>query len=195
MSTFTESLSTFNDVATLQGGAGGALTNDFAEVGSNGALGSGFYLHFPNVTLPAGATITSATITLTTHESGSARSSLDAKVQIDLAANPSRPTSANWFSGHPHTSGSGTNWTIPSIAGGAPDTAVNTPDQSDLVQEVINLGGWASGNNMNFFIEWGGSTVVLRQFDATDAGKSPMLTINYTTPGGGSGSAAFLMFV
>lgn len=134
-------------------------------------------LRFLNVTIPPGSTITAATLTLNlinaTYD--------DPDVTITAEANISPATfttAASDISSRTDTTAS-VNWNANNIGLGQKPT----PDLSTLVQEVINLSGWASGNAMAFFIKGNNVDSTLR-WTAFDEGTDPPaeLAVTYTPP-------------
>ena len=138
-------------------------------------------LRFLNVTIPPGSTITAATLTLnlinTTYD--------DPDVTITAEANVSPATfttAASNISSRTDTTAAVV-WNAGNIGLGQKPT----PDLSALVQEVIGLSGWASGNAMAFFIKGNNVNSTLR-WSAFDEGTDPpaTLAITYTPPAAGS---------
>ena len=108
-------------------------------------------LRYNNITIPQGATITNAYLQFTANKNGSGNVSLRVRgndvdnavtfssVNGDVFTNRAR-TTANviWTPG---------NWSI-----GNSGQAQRTPDISSVVQEVIDRGGWQSGNSLALLI-------------------------------------------
>ncbi|MFW9899899.1 MAG: hypothetical protein ACFFDY_01270 [Candidatus Thorarchaeota archaeon] len=53
------------------------------------------------------------------------------------------------------------------------DTAYDSPDIKTIIQEIVNRGGWASGNDIQILVmENGSSTGAFRSFSNIDRGAS-----------------------
>lgn len=149
-------------------------------------------LRFTNLAVPQGATIASAYIQFTTDSSpvnsaGNATFTITGE-DVDDAATF---TSTNFdMTGRADTSAT-VNWTgIPAWSTGGdagPDQL--TPDIGTIVQEIVNRGGWASGNDMVFVLT--GANTQHREAESFDGVSADVaiLTINYTVtippPSGG----------
>jgi RHS repeat-associated protein len=106
-------------------------------------------LHFGGLSVPAGSTITSAALTLTSDASASA---YDATLVTGEAADNAGDFTSDTFTtfnARTRTSAS-VSWTPTAWTSG---TSYTSPDISSVVQEVVNRSGWASGNALNLF--WG----------------------------------------
>jgi type IV pilus assembly protein PilY1 len=135
-------------------------------------------IRFQNVTVPQGATITSANLEFEVDSTNSTSTSLTIKAQAD--DNPSTFTSANDdITSRPTTTAS-TSW--PSVPNNAVNQKLSSPDLRTVVQEVVNRAGWSSGNAMAFIIT-GSGTKNVESFDS-EPGAAPILRITYssTTP-------------
>ena len=135
-------------------------------------------LRFNNVSVPAGATITGATIRFTVDEADQDPTSTT--IYGEQNAAPATFSGANNISGRSRTSAS-TAWNdIPAWNSvGASGADQTTPDLAAIVQEIIGLGGWSSGNSMAFILEgWGERTA--ESFDGSP-GSAAVLTIDYVT--------------
>jgi len=107
-------------------------------------------IRFTNITVPAGATIISAHLKLT-----SARNCWGNQFVIRLKgesnAAPAQFSTAADFNGRVRTANA-IDWNVdPNLwfAG----TQYISPDIKDVIQEITDLGGWASGNNLALFCE------------------------------------------
>jgi len=108
-------------------------------------------LRFLDLTIPAGAVITSAYVQFTTKEAKSE------PTQLTIAGNDTDnaatfKTTANSISNRPRT-------TATAVWAPVPWTTVNeagpnqrTPDLSSIVQEIVSRPGWSSGNAMVFVV-------------------------------------------
>lgn len=138
---------------------------------------------FRNLSIPQGATITSAYIQFTTDETNSGTTNLT--IRGEDTNNAGTFTSANNnISSRSLTSASVawnniTAWNSVGEAG----TSQRTPDLSTIVQEIVNRNGWASGNNLAMIINGSGERTA-EAYDGSSS-KAPQLVVNYTSNGGG----------
>lgn len=133
---------------------------------------------FQNVNIPAGATITSATLEVFSNSGGDTSFSVDLTAQD--ADNPATfATTANNLTSRPITSAQ-TLWSTGLVTYTVGQSLVS-PNFASSIQEVIDRGGWASGNSL----------VVLTTFNSGDKGifkrsgsttYAPRLHISYTVP-------------
>jgi hypothetical protein len=135
-------------------------------------------LRFNGITIPAGATITNAFIQFTSGAVNTATASLTIKGQ-KIANAPLFTKTKNNVSGRTKTT-AGASW-IPAswLSNGAVGTAQKTPELKGIVQEIVNISGWKSGNSMVFILTGTGTrTAKAYERSSTDAAK---LYIEYTT--------------
>jgi RHS repeat-associated protein len=154
----------------------------------NGGDTSGSYtgLRFTNVTIPAGATITSAhlevysvqdqwigvNLVLAAEAAGNSptfSASHKPSQRVLTAAQVSHSSSTQWLA----------------------NTWYSLDEMAGVVQEVVNRGDWASGNSLSIILKGTGSAYgrkFVRSFDGS-AANAPKLVITYTTPGGWVGGA------
>ncbi len=142
--------------------------------GSNQRVG----MRWTNVTIPKGATVSRAYMQFESKETQSEVTNL--LIQGLAVDNPTTFTSANGnVSTRPRTSASATwspvPWTVLAEAG--PNE--RTPDLSAIIQEIVNRGGWASGNALAIIITGTGHRTA-RAWDSKPAG-APLLHVEYTT--------------
>lgn len=159
-------------------------TNDlYVENYTYGDYTVGF--RFTTIAVPQGATINSADLnldvgTLNTQPTG------DTLVADDVDDAPAFTASDTPRGITPTTASV-------SITGGI-SVGINTFDVTAIVQEIVNRGGWASGNDMRFTIQHAASTSGSWWINSTDsAGTDPELEIDYTE--GGGQNSAFLQFM
>jgi hypothetical protein len=135
-------------------------------------------LRFNRITIPAGVTITNAYLQFTSTSAGSGTTKLTIKGQ-KISNAPVFTTSKNNVSGRTKTSAS-VSWAPASwLTAGAAGTAQKSPDLKSIVQEIVNLSGWTSGNSMVFIISGTGTrTAGAYEKSAQNAAK---LIIEYTT--------------
>jgi len=158
--------------------------SDGARVGNAGAdydMG----MRFTNVTIPVGATITSAVVEvfMKWQAGGDDIITLFRGCDEDNAATfgttdrPSQRASTTAV----------VNRTYTDAADWSDESWLSLDDCTDVVQEIIDRAGWASGNAMAFVFENNGSASTNRwqfhdyNYGSTNAAK---ITINYTTGGG-----------
>ncbi len=150
-------------------------------------------LRFTNVTVPSGATINSADLRFYITSSSGSTDSVNSVITVyaDVSANrqaafsdSSHPPSSNW-----------TNSTASTQENGLTTTGYHTVDVSSIIEELIALGGWASGDDIRFSLDpqangsdtyWG---VNVSDYDADTSAELADLTIDYTeAASGGIGS-------
>jgi hypothetical protein len=115
-------------------------------------------MRFLNVTIPNAATIDSANITLTCRNA-SALVTVNSVIHGELAANATAfSTIANYQSrrgtvvgGADNSNITTNNVTWDNIGAWVVDTEYTSPDITTVIQEIVNQGGWVSGNNLVIF--------------------------------------------
>lgn len=143
---------------------------------------SGYY--FGNVTVPQGATITSATFE---GYALSGTQNLVATVvgnDVDNANNFATEADVN---GRTQTTAS-VNWTSQPLTSSAYNTS---PDISTVVQEIVDRAGWSSGNAMVILVKGRSNGSVQSAFFAgyeTSPSQAAILNISYSAGGGGGGT-------
>lgn len=164
-----------------------ASSDDAAQVGSTvtltgtsiGLYGTTYYsgLRFQNVTIPKGATITNAYITLINSPDDDPKLDIYAEATDDATT---FTTASNNISGRTRTTAK-TNWNVTNLGAW---TTNNTPDIKSVIQEITDRSGWSSGNDLNIIFV--GLASCIYSFSAYDIGTNyPAITIEYTTEGGG----------
>lgn len=118
----------------------------------NGTLNLG--VRFSAVNIPAGATILSAKITFQAAASDSA-TTVNLKIVGELNATPAAFSTYADFMGRSQTTAF-VNWS--SVAAWTAGTDYDTPDITAIIQEIVDLGGWAALNNLCLFVLNNGST-------------------------------------
>ncbi len=156
-------------------GAGAVTLTDEIKLTAATAWGG---LFLPNVTIPAGSTINSATwfyeAAATTHDDSAFTLYAQA---ADTAAAFS--TTASDISGRSRT---GAN--VSDSATGIGNTAYRSVTITTLIAEVAGRGGWVSGNNMALIIDaTTGIDLWIRSYDS--GGHVWYVEIDYTAPGSG----------
>jgi hypothetical protein len=141
-----------------------------------------------NVTVPSGATISAATLSL--YYTGT-KTATNYTIHGNNVANPSTlSTTTSYISGLAQTSQSAS-WTT-AITNGQFNSS---PDISSIVTALIALGGWASGNAMLFIFngsEIATSAAVWEAYDGSPS-EAEELSITYTSVGSGAGSQLLTM--
>jgi hypothetical protein len=137
-------------------------------------------LRFNGVTVPKGATVTSAFIQFTVDEISTGTCKLTIKGENADNAQAFGTARKN-VSGRSRTSASVSwnpaNWTTTGAAG----TAQRTADLKGIVQEIINRAAWSSSNSMVFIISGSGKRTAEAYNESPS--KAALLTIVYTIPG------------
>lgn len=145
---------------------------------------SGF--RFPNVTIPQGATINSATFHYTAFDTDSTNPPNVVIFAEDIDDSPTFTTTGSdspdtvAFGGSRATTTTGVAWPL-SAGGQILNTATSSPDISSVIQEVIDRPGWSSGNALSILIGPGDQ---IDNFNARNATSSAALIINYTADTG-----------
>jgi len=131
-------------------------------------------MRIPGVSIPVGATIKSATLTLTSSTADFTYS--DFTIRGEAVDNAAAYTAApNDISSRNLTVAS-TQW-VPD--GWAAASTQVSPDITDIVQEIIEVSGWAQNNPVNLIIT--GTDDSNREVDAFESGLAvaPLLTVDY----------------
>ena len=131
-------------------------------------------MRFTNVHIPKGAVITSAYLTLVAYSSRTASGSV--KIKGEASDNAATFTTASDFYARSRTS-QYVNWSLPSTSAG---TSYDTPDISNIIQEIVNRPGWSPGNALVIFIERDvlGDYREWYSYDGS-AGNAPRLTVTF----------------
>ena len=158
---------------------------EFFNMSRDGAAYWAGGLRFRNVTIPQGATINSATLEIELLVVGS----IDATNSVltfgaDVGANRNDAFSNS------HIPPS-TNWTLSTASASINGLSVERKqvDVTDIVQEMVDLAGWTSGDNIAFGIKMDGSdtywSVRVADYDADTLATVATLEIDYTEAGSG----------
>jgi len=133
-------------------------------------------LRFTNVTIPRGVTITSAYLRGKSEENNTD----DVYLKIYGIDEDNTADFSSTQIGRAKTTAA-IDWDMTSVT---EDTTYTSPDIKNIVQEIIDRDGWASGNAMGFYIEDDGSAIYNYYifYDYEDGqSNSFYLEINYTT--------------
>ena len=115
-------------------------------IGNNGTYAFGGFFYFANVSIPPGATISSAKLQLRSYAALSG-ATCKAKIYLEDADSPSPPSSYADFNGRSLTSA--VDWTLPSMSNA---TWYDSPDISSILQAVIDRLGWSENNTIGIQI-------------------------------------------
>ncbi len=142
------------------------------DLGDKQAIG----IRFQSITIPQFSTINSAFIDFTVDETDSIPTSLRIFGE-DIDTSPQFTTGSGNITGRTPTSAS-VDWdSLPAWnTVGATET---TPDLAAILQEIVNRGGWASGNAASFIIVGTGERTA-ESFDGS--GMEPVLRVDFTPP-------------
>lgn len=136
-------------------------------------------VRFQSIGIPQGATITSAYIQFTADADDDGSTSLTIYGEDENDAD-SYSSSDDDITDRDRTSAS-VNW---SPGDWDTDDTYNTPEIKTLVQEIVNRGGWSSGNDMAFIIKPNSGERDAYSYDQSTS-KAPLLYVEYQTSGGG----------
>jgi hypothetical protein len=173
-------------VFTIQSGADDVYEDNGIDPASNHSF-FGFWnglnetsgLRFSNVTIPKGATISNAFLTLRAMADDDS-SSTSARVRGIAADNATAFTSASRPSQGPFTSAT-VAWTSGPWSAGTNQTS---PNLASVIQEITSRPNWVSGNALALSILNNGTTENSdRGFFQYEAGSPATLTITFTTEG------------
>lgn len=144
-------------------------------VGQDGENQSHAGFRFPNVTIPQGAPILSASIAL--YKDSDVFEACTLRIYGNDADNATAPATAAQADSLALT-GEYLDWAIPDGNSGSPYT---TPDLTVIVQEIVDRPGWASGNAMQFLLKSIAQTShrVFRTYDFTGSTWDPVVTITF----------------
>ena len=138
---------------------------DFVRFGDYSANNLGCFIRFPSVTIPQGYTITSAFVRFTAHSDLSA-TTCNAKIYFNDHDDAVAPTTYSQFWALDLTTES-VDWDA--IAGWTDGTTYDSPSLVDALQEVVDRGGFSSGNAVMLVIHDNSSTGnAYRNFSSVD---------------------------
>lgn len=150
-------------------------------VGNESALGEiRAFVRFPNVPIPSGSTIQSASLTF--RAKGTVAGNPSVRVYFNSVDNATAPTSKAEADLKTLTTNNSGVWNVDNsaIAG----TVITSPDITLALQEVINRGGWFSGNALMAIIKpetISGDNYQTLASEEDTLYASPQLNIEYTT--------------
>lgn len=142
-------------------------------------------MRWPNVTIPQGSTINSATLTITVVNTSF--DDPDVNIYGQAADNAAAFAATNNNVSSRTSTTAVVTWTASSIGAGAK----NAPDLKTVVEEIVGRAGWSSGNALALIV-WGRSGASLLRWNQYDNGSgAASLNIDYTEPPAGSGQPAW----
>lgn len=162
-----------------------SLTSGDYEISADGGVAQHFGLRFLNLTIPAGATIQSAYFRFTANTTISAGT-----VNIDIYGNDvDDATTFTTTNGDISTRTRTTATVVFTVGACAPNTIYSTGDVKTIIQEIVDRGGWASGNDMAFMFIAPNNTTTYATYVSYNGQpfSSAMLHIEYTTSSGPAG--------
>jgi len=130
-------------------------------------------LRFTGVHIPRGAKINRAYLTLVA--SDTLTGTCIATIQGEASDNPSTFSTYSDYANRPRTNAY-VQWSMPNTTEG---TAYNSPDISNIIQEIVNRAGWQPGNALVIFISGGASVRTWYSYDYS-AQKAAKLTVDFT---------------
>jgi|GEM_PF-6466093 len=156
----------------------GTWYNAELEIGNTDFGAENGYLRWRNVTIPNGATITSAYVTLSKWSDITENLSLQIKgIDEDNTADFTNDASSR------SQTTAYVNWAI--STDWSADTEKTSPDIKTVIQEIIDRAEWSSGNSLAIRVNDNGSSAGnYGQFNAypDESSLAPQLTINYNDP-------------
>ena len=130
-----------------------ALTSGDLNLAVDGTRAQLVGLRFPNLPIPAGATIQNAWLQFMTDEVDSSTVTPNLTIQIEATANPGTFTAASNNLGSRPRSGTSVAWSPPGwLLVREAGAAQRTPNLAALVREAVTRSGWVPGNAIVFFV-------------------------------------------
>ena len=174
MTTLTRSVSASNDDAQETGGTMNLAASNLNASSATQGIG----LRFTNITIPANATINSATLTL--NITSTSYDSPDVVIRGSGEADSTTFTATDYDLTNRYKTAVSVNWAAGDIGSGAK----NTPDLAAILREILAMPGWASGNDISFYLTANAGSV-LRVYAYENGSAIPQLAIDYTEPAAG----------
>lgn len=149
----------------------------------------GNFWRFTGITIPAGATIDSATVTITQQE---ATSGIELKLAAVDEDNPAAPTTGGEYDADPLTTAQ-VDW---DFNGGSAGDTHQSPDIKTIIQELVDS---YTISNSAIIIRadndgpTGDNYVNVRHYDYSGNVEGPVLDINYTEAGGAAATGFMSM--
>lgn len=159
------------------------LTSNDLDMAASGSVVRRVGLRFTNIAIPKDASIQSAYLEF--RAAGNSNSAVNLTINgqaVDDA--PTFASADNNISGRAKTAATVT-W---SPSAWVDNTTYRSTNVGPIVQELVNRGGWARGNDMVFIID-GSSTTNYRSADSYNgsSGNAPKLIVNYADNGTSGG--------
>jgi hypothetical protein len=142
-------------------------------------------LRYTNVTIPKGATITSASVQFQVDEDKDGTLPVNLVIEGDLSADAAAFANVAYsVTSRPRTTAL-VQWSVPNwitVGDRGPDQA--TPDISAVIQEIVNQDGWASGNALALIIsdDPANPSQGIRCAEAGPGDDAALLRIEYVAP-------------
>lgn len=155
------------------------LSSSDLELVTDGSTQQTVGIRFAGLPIPAGATITRASVQFVADESQSTATALTLRAHATDAAT-SFTTAPGNVSSRQRTSAA-VSWAPAAWSAGAAGDAQRTPDLAPVIQEVVSRPGWASGNALALLITGTGHRTAV-SFDGGSA-RAPLLQVEYSTDG------------
>jgi len=179
-------MATFNGQVTASADSGyiypSSLDTTEGWCGWDGSALNNAFSRFVNVTIPKGATITSAYIQYRA-VSSIGLANVQTSIYMSKEANPTSPNTYAAYNAKPTTTAFA-NWDAPPawVSGTWYGSLV---DISSVVQEIVNQSGWVSGNAMLVLHKnrkpSGSQSTLTYNVHSQGSSYAPKLVINYTT--------------
>ncbi|MDH4471740.1 MAG: PKD domain-containing protein [Fluviicola sp.] len=158
------------------------LTSSDLEIGNDTGVDQYMGVRFQNVNVPQGAIISNARIRFRADETDAFSSQMNIYIKAEDVNNSAQfTTTAGNISGRTLTTAMYT-WPDGSVPGWTADTYYDTPNLSTVIQEVVDRGGWNSGNAMSFVFWSDLAESSERVAYAYEGGSPAQLVFDYTIP-------------
>jgi len=167
--------------------------------GVDGSEDDRYAYRFEDVAIPRGATVTSATLSFMQTNAAAQVGNLSALIKLEVQPNPEElpdgvngfPTIAQRLTPGKATDGIAWNNIPPDTTGASPapgsgaSNIATTPDLSEIVNQIVNLPNWVSGNAMSFILdpvdEYQPAATDTREFHGTELdSRRPVLSFTYS---------------
>ncbi len=168
-----ENLTDHNSYYTSDGGDLDLGT--FSIPGDSSVVG----VRFQDLEIPPGAEIVNAYIVFTAKVSLGSGAAMNLKINVEDSDNAATFTSANYDLSSRVKTSKKIHWD-PAVW--TANNTYQTPDISDLIQDIVNRSGWQSGNAMAFFLQYESASGEKRDAYSynSSAANAPLLHIEYT---------------
>jgi hypothetical protein len=157
------------------------LTSSDIELTNDGGDGDQYIgLRFNNLNIPQGAFISNAYIQFTVDETDNSPGTV--VFQVEAVDNSTTFTSTAFDISSRTVVNDSVLWSNIPAWTNAGDAGADqqSPDLARLVQHIVNRGGWASGNSLNFIIHGTGERTA-EAYDGTSASAATLI-VEYSTP-------------